>query len=58
MPSLSARDALLREPLPLADAVASASARRFLPLVERQDLVQLASTKLLSTGSSAQEGSG
>ncbi|CAK6691318.1 hypothetical protein OGCDGJMD_01008 [Cyanobium usitatum str. Tous] len=40
--ALRARDALVLEHLPLADAVASAVARRFFPLFEREDLFQLA----------------
>ena len=40
--ALRARDALVLEHLSLADAVASAVARRFFPLVEREDLIQVA----------------
>ena len=38
--ALRARDALVLEHLSLADAVASAVARRFFPLVEREDLIR------------------
>ena len=41
-PALRARDALVLEHLSLADAVASAVERRFFPLVEREDLIQVA----------------
>jgi DNA-directed RNA polymerase specialized sigma subunit len=40
--ALKARDALVLEHLPLADAIASATARRLFPLVEREDLIQVA----------------
>ncbi len=40
--ALRARDALVLEHLPLADAIASAAARRLFPLVEREDLIQVA----------------
>ena len=45
--ALRARDALVLEHLSLADAVASAVARRFFPLVEREDLIQVAREALL-----------
>jgi hypothetical protein len=45
--ALRARDALVLEHLFLADAVASAVARRFFPLVEREDLIQVAREALL-----------
>ena len=45
--ALKARDALVLEHLSLADAVASAVARRFFPLVEREDLIQVAREALL-----------
>ncbi|WP_254932475.1 sigma factor [Cyanobium sp. BA20m-14] len=45
--ALRARDALVLQHLPLADAVASAAARRFFPLVEREDLIQVAREALL-----------
>ena len=41
-PSQRARDLLLLEHLPLADAIASATARRLFPLVEREDLIRSA----------------
>jgi hypothetical protein len=40
--ALRARDALVLEHLPLADSIASAAARRLFPLVEREDLIQVA----------------
>ncbi len=45
--ALRARDALVLEHLPLADAVASAAARRLFPLVEREDLIQVAREALV-----------
>ncbi len=45
--ALRARDALVLEHLSLADAVASPVARRFFPLVEREDLIQVAREALL-----------
>jgi RNA polymerase sigma factor (sigma-70 family) len=45
--ALRARDALALEHLSLADAVASGVARRFFPLVEREDLIQVAREALL-----------
>ena len=39
--ALRARDALVLEHLPLADSIASATARRLFPLVEREDLIQV-----------------
>ena len=45
--ALRTRDALVLQHLSLADAVASAVARRFFPLVEREDLVQVAREALL-----------
>jgi RNA polymerase sigma factor (sigma-70 family) len=45
--ALKARDALVLEHLPLADAIASATARRFFPLVEREDLIQVAREALV-----------
>jgi RNA polymerase sigma-B factor len=38
--ALKARNALVLEHLPLADAIASVTARRLFPLVEREDLIQ------------------
>jgi RNA polymerase sigma-B factor len=46
-PALQARDALVLEHLPLADAIASATARRLFPLVERDDLLQAAREALV-----------
>jgi len=45
--ALKARDALVLEHLPLADAIASAAARRLFPLVEREDLIQVAREALI-----------
>jgi RNA polymerase sigma factor (sigma-70 family) len=45
--ALKARDALVLEHLPLADAIASAAARRLFPLVEREDLIQVAREALV-----------
>ena len=45
--SLAARDALVLQHLPLADAIASVMARRLFPLVERDDLIQVAREALL-----------
>jgi RNA polymerase sigma factor (sigma-70 family) len=45
--ALKARDALVLEHLPLADAIASATARRLFPLVERADLIQVAREALV-----------
>ena len=45
--ALRARDALVLEHLPLADAIASATARRLFPLVEREDLIQVAREALV-----------
>jgi RNA polymerase sigma-B factor len=45
--ALRARDALVLEHLPLADAIASATARRLFPLVEREDLMQVAREALV-----------
>jgi RNA polymerase sigma-B factor len=45
--ALNARDALVLEHLPLADAIASAAARRLFPLVEREDLIQVAREALV-----------
>ena len=46
-PALKARDALVLEHLPLADAIASVTARRLFPLVEREDLIQVAREALV-----------
>jgi len=45
--SLRARDALVLQHLPLADSIASAAARRLFPLVEREDLIQVAREALV-----------
>jgi len=45
--ALQARDALVLEHLPLADAIASATARRLFPVVEREDLIQVAREALV-----------
>jgi RNA polymerase sigma factor (sigma-70 family) len=45
--ALRARDALVLKHLPLADALASATARRLFPLVEREDLIQVAREALV-----------
>jgi RNA polymerase sigma-B factor len=45
--ALKARDALVLEHLPLADAIAAATARRLFPLVEREDLIQVAREALV-----------
>jgi len=45
--AFKARDALVLEHLPLADAIASAVARRLFPLVEREDLIQVAREALI-----------
>jgi DNA-directed RNA polymerase specialized sigma24 family protein len=44
---LRARNALVLEHLPLADAIASATARRLFPLVEREELIQVAREALV-----------
>ncbi len=45
--ALRARDALVLEHLPIADAIASATAWRLFPLVEREDLIQVAREALV-----------
>jgi RNA polymerase sigma-B factor len=45
--ALRARNALVLEHLPLADALAAAVARRLFPLVEREDLIQVAREALV-----------
>ena len=45
--AIKARNALVMEHLPLADAIASATARRLFPLVEREDLIQVAREALV-----------
>ena len=54
--ALRARDALVLQHLSLADAVASAVARRFFPLVEREDLIQEAGEALLLSAPSCRAG--
>ncbi len=46
-PALQARDALVLQHLSLADAIASAAAHRLFPLVERDDLLQVAREALV-----------
>jgi RNA polymerase sigma factor (sigma-70 family) len=45
--ALRARNAQVLEHLPLADAIASVTARRLFPLVEREDLIQVAREALV-----------
>jgi RNA polymerase sigma factor (sigma-70 family) len=45
--ALRARDSLVLKHLPLADAIASVTARRLFPLVEREDLIQVAREALV-----------
>jgi RNA polymerase sigma-B factor len=45
--ALRARDALVLQHLSLADSIASATARRLFPLVEREDLLQVAREALV-----------
>jgi RNA polymerase sigma factor (sigma-70 family) len=45
--ALRARNALVLEHLPLADAIACVMARRLFPLVEREDLIQVAREALV-----------
>jgi DNA-directed RNA polymerase specialized sigma subunit len=45
--ALRARHALVLEHLPRADAIASATARRLFPLVDREDLIQVAREALV-----------
>ncbi len=54
--ALKARDALVLEHLPLADAIASATARRLFPLVEREDLIQVAREALVRSASRCKAG--
>jgi RNA polymerase sigma-B factor len=54
--ALRARDVLVLEHLSLADAVASAAARRFFPLVEREDLIQVAREALIRSAPSCRAG--
>ncbi|MCP9889624.1 sigma-70 family RNA polymerase sigma factor [Cyanobium sp. Aljojuca 7D2] len=54
--ALKARDALVLEHLPLADAIACAAARRLFPLVERDDLIQVAREALVRSASRCHAG--
>jgi hypothetical protein len=54
--SLRLRQALVLEQLPLADAIASAAARRLFPLVERDDLIQVGREALLLSAPSCRAG--
>jgi RNA polymerase sigma factor (sigma-70 family) len=45
--AFKARDALVLRHLPMADAIAGATARRLFPLVEREDLIQVAREALV-----------
>jgi len=54
--ALKARDALALEHLPLADAIASAAARRLFPLVEREDLIQVAREALVRSAPRCRSG--
>ena len=54
--ALRARDALVLEHLPLADAIAGATARRLFPLVEREDLIQVAREALVRSAPRCREG--
>ena len=54
--ALKARDALVLEHLPLADAIASVMARRLFPLVEREDLIQVAREALVRSAPSCRAG--
>ena len=54
--ALRARDALVLEHLPLADAIASAAARRLFPLVEREDLIQVAREALVRSAPRCRSG--
>ncbi len=45
--AIKARDALVLQYLPLADAIASSAARRLFPLVKREDLIQVAREALV-----------
>ena len=54
--ALKARNALVLEHLPLADAIASATARRLFPLVEREDLIQVAREALVRSAPRCRSG--
>ena len=55
--ALKARDALVLEHLALADAIASVMARRLFPLVEREDLIQVAREALIRSAPLCRAGS-
>jgi RNA polymerase sigma factor (sigma-70 family) len=54
--ALKARDALVLQHLPLADAIASSAARRLFPLVEREDLIQVAREALVRSAARCRAG--
>jgi len=54
--ALRARDALVLEHLPLADAIASVMARRLFPLVEQEDLIQVAREALVRSATRCRSG--
>jgi len=54
--ALRARNALVLEHLPLADSIASATARRLFPLVEREDLIQVAREALVRSAPRCRSG--
>ncbi|WP_255001461.1 sigma-70 family RNA polymerase sigma factor [Cyanobium sp. Alchichica 3B3-8F6] len=54
--ALKARNALVLEHLPLADAIAAKVAWRFFPLVDREDLIQVAREALLFSSPSCRAG--
>jgi RNA polymerase sigma factor (sigma-70 family) len=54
--ALRAHNALVLEHLSLADAIASATARRLFPLVEREDLIQVAREALVRSATRCRAG--
>jgi RNA polymerase sigma-B factor len=54
--ALRARDSLVLEHLPLSDAIASVMARRLFPLVEREDLIQVAREALVRSAPRCRDG--
>jgi RNA polymerase sigma-B factor len=54
--ALKARDALVLKHLPLADAIASVMARRLFPLLEREDLIQVAREALVRSAPRCRSG--
>jgi RNA polymerase sigma factor (sigma-70 family) len=54
--ALKARNALVLEHLPLADAIASLMAKRMFPLVEREDLIQVAREALVRSAPQCRAG--